>query len=38
MMRFAWRIGDPPVAAGLDVVTVADDGRLAEVNGFFAEG
>jgi hypothetical protein len=37
VMRFTWTIGDAasPVFSGLDMVTLADDGRLAEVTGFF---
>jgi len=37
-VRFAWDLvgtnGGPPVAAGVDFATVADDGRLRAVTGF----
>ena len=35
VMRFTWTMGDPIVVAGIDFATVADDGRLAEITGFF---
>ncbi|MFC0624278.1 nuclear transport factor 2 family protein [Kribbella deserti] len=36
-LRWAWELaaeGQPPVAGGIDCVTVAADGRLSEVVGF----
>lgn len=37
-LRFAWELapeGGPILASGIDFATVADDGRLATVTGFF---
>ncbi|MEQ8698725.1 MAG: nuclear transport factor 2 family protein, partial [Bauldia litoralis] len=37
-LRFAWELapeGGPVLASGVDFATVADDGRLATVTGFF---
>jgi hypothetical protein len=37
-LRFSWTLtpedGGPPVAAGLDFVTLAEDGRMQSVTGF----
>ncbi len=39
--RWGWALGDPngetPVAVGVDFATLAADGRLREVTGFFAQ-
>jgi hypothetical protein len=40
MARFGWQVTAPDgsvAVAGIDVATVADDGRLASVTGFFGD-
>jgi hypothetical protein len=40
LVRFAWQLGGPDgdvTVAGIDVGSLADDGRLRSISGFFGE-